>query len=228
MLPRLKWQKELAENPESARLAVMGAGAIGDPAFIPWLIEQMKVPEVARVAGESFTMITGVDIAYEDLEGEWPEGFEPGPNEDPDDENVEMDPDENLPWPDPELIQKWWNNHRRTFRMVPVISSESRSRKNGCSKFYGSVDSANAQRLRWTGSKTTRSASLRSPCSRLSPAANAWSQSNPVTAATSGRQSSVIVTQPYLSFSLLARFHVAHQQLGKPKKVSTTIFLVRS
>ena len=26
-------------------------------------------------------MITGVDITYEDLEGEWPEGFEAGPTE---------------------------------------------------------------------------------------------------------------------------------------------------
>ena len=42
-------------------------------------------------------MITGVDIAYEDLEGAWPEGFVAGPTEDPEDENVAMDPDEDLP-----------------------------------------------------------------------------------------------------------------------------------
>jgi hypothetical protein len=41
-------------------------------------------------------MITGVDIAYEDLEGEWPEGFEAGPTENPENENVAMDPDEDL------------------------------------------------------------------------------------------------------------------------------------
>ena len=56
----------------------------------------MEVPELARVAGEAFTMITGVDIAYEDLEGEWPEDFEAGPTESPEDEDVEMDPDEDL------------------------------------------------------------------------------------------------------------------------------------
>ena len=67
----------------------------GDPAIMPWLIQMMEVPELARVAGESFTMITGVDIAYEDLEGEWPEGFEAGPTENPEDENVEMDSDGN-------------------------------------------------------------------------------------------------------------------------------------
>ena len=78
-------------------MAVIGAGVIGDPVSIPWLIEQMMIPELARVAGEAFTMITGVDIAYEDLEGEWPAGFEAGPTEDPEDENVAMDPDEDLP-----------------------------------------------------------------------------------------------------------------------------------
>jgi len=57
----------------------------------------MTIPELARVAGEAFTMITGVDIAYEDLEGAWPEGFVAGPTEDPEDENVAMDPDEDLP-----------------------------------------------------------------------------------------------------------------------------------
>jgi uncharacterized protein (TIGR02270 family) len=111
-----RWQKELAENPELVRLAVIGAGALGSPTTIPWLIEKMRVPELARVAGESLTMMTGVDIAYEDLEGDRPEGFESGPTEDPKDENIEMDPDEDLPWPNPELIQKWWNNYRGNFQ----------------------------------------------------------------------------------------------------------------
>jgi len=110
------WQRELAENPDSVRLSVIGAGVIGDPMSISWLIEQMKTRELARVAGESFTMITGVDIAYEDLEGKWPEGFEAGPTENPEDENIEMDLDEDLPWPNPELIQKWWDQNKGRFR----------------------------------------------------------------------------------------------------------------
>jgi uncharacterized protein (TIGR02270 family) len=109
------WRLALAQEPDTMRLAIIGAGVIGDPASIPWLIDQMTIPELARVAGESFSMITGVDLAYEDLEGEWPEGFEAGPTEDPEDENVAMDPDEDLPWPDPGLIDKWWYTHRRDF-----------------------------------------------------------------------------------------------------------------
>jgi uncharacterized protein (TIGR02270 family) len=79
-------------------------------------MEYMSIPEMARVAGESFTMITGVDIAYEDLEGEWPEGFEAGPTEEPEDEDVEMDPDEDLPWPEPKLIHEWWSKNKKNFR----------------------------------------------------------------------------------------------------------------
>src|SRR4029077_11797659 len=83
---------------------------------IPWLIEQMNFLVLARVAGEAFTMITGIDLAYDDLEKNAPEGFEAGPTENPEDENVEMDPDEHLPWPDPALIQKWWTKHQTPFQ----------------------------------------------------------------------------------------------------------------
>ncbi len=62
-------------------------------------------------------MITGVDLAYDDLEGEWPEGFEAGPTENPEDEDVAMDPDEDLPWPEPSLIQAWWEKNENNFRV---------------------------------------------------------------------------------------------------------------
>lgn len=109
------WQQRLAQNPETLRAAVMAAGIIGDPSLVTWLIEEMRIPPVARVAGEAFTMITGVDIAYEDLDADKPEGFESGPTEDPKDDNVAMDPDERLPWPDPSLIAKWWEKHAHEF-----------------------------------------------------------------------------------------------------------------
>jgi len=110
------WQKKFARNPDTTRQALIGAGAIGDPILIPWIIEQMAVPEIARVAGEAFNMITGIDIAYNDLEGEWPEGFEAGPTEEPEDEGVEMDPDEDLPWPEPKLIKTWWDKNKGDFK----------------------------------------------------------------------------------------------------------------
>ncbi len=110
------WLKEMSQQPDWLRYTVIGAGVTGDPVRIPWLIEHMEVPELARVAGEAFTMITGVDIAYEDLEGEWPKGFEAGPTESPEDEDVEMDSDEDLPWPDAQLIAEWWAKNKAAFR----------------------------------------------------------------------------------------------------------------
>jgi uncharacterized protein (TIGR02270 family) len=97
-------------------IALIGAGAIGDPVLIHWLIEHMSIPELARVAGESFSLITGVDFVYEDLEDEWPEGFEAAPSEEPEDEYVARDPDEDLPWPDPKLIDEWWGKNKNNFR----------------------------------------------------------------------------------------------------------------
>jgi len=61
-----------------------------------------------RVAGESFSLITGANIAYEDLDGEKPDGFEAGPTENPEDEDVAMDADLNLAWPGthPEVVER--------------------------------------------------------------------------------------------------------------------------
>jgi uncharacterized protein (TIGR02270 family) len=75
----------------------------------------MNTPTLARVAGEAFTMITGVDIAFQDLDRKKPEDFESGPTEDPKDVDVELDPDEHLPWPDPPLIAKWWVSKQGAF-----------------------------------------------------------------------------------------------------------------
>jgi uncharacterized protein (TIGR02270 family) len=108
------WQRELSSNIERRRIAVQVAGAIGDPALIPWLIDQMSVPALARAAGGAFTTITGVDLAYHDLEGAPPSGFETGPNDDAADDNVAMDPDENVPFPDPRLVGDWWVRNRHS------------------------------------------------------------------------------------------------------------------
>jgi uncharacterized protein (TIGR02270 family) len=109
------WIKKLIRELGRVRVAAIGAGALADPEIILWLIEQMQVPALARVAGESFSLITGAHIAYDKLEGPKPEGFEAGPTEDPEDENVTMDPDDNLAWPDAVLVMKWWEARRGSF-----------------------------------------------------------------------------------------------------------------
>lgn len=127
----IQWQKQLAEHQGYHRLAIIAAAAIGDPVLVPWLIDMMKVEEMARPAGEALTTITGVDIAYEDLEAEGPESSEDEDLETESDEDVEMDlnedmeteaeedigmdADEDLSWPDPKLISKWWSNNQGRF-----------------------------------------------------------------------------------------------------------------
>lgn len=107
----VNWLAELTQHSTCLRSAVFGYGALGDPSAVDWLIEMMSVPETARAAGQGLSMITGVDVAYQDLEGEAPEGFEAGPTESPEDEDVALDPDEDLPWPEPDRIRKWWTEN---------------------------------------------------------------------------------------------------------------------
>jgi uncharacterized protein (TIGR02270 family) len=110
------WNEQLSADFRTLRLAVIGAGIIGDPLLIPWLIERMKLKPLARVAGEAFTMITGVDLAYHDLDTKCPDDVNSGPNEDPKDENVQMDPDERLPWPNATLVANWFGQHHSEFQ----------------------------------------------------------------------------------------------------------------
>ncbi|WP_428353154.1 TIGR02270 family protein [Methyloprofundus sp.] len=109
-----KTLKVLTDNKETLRMAIIGSGISGDPVYIPWLIQQMQVAEHAKVAGEAFSHLCGVDLAYQDMESEG--GVEYGPTEHPDDESVEMDADEDLPYPDPVIVLKWWQDNKNSFK----------------------------------------------------------------------------------------------------------------
>ena len=104
--------KKLDSSDGRVRDVVRGFGLLGDPVAMEWLITNTQVPELSRLCGGSITMITGIDLAEEDLETlDEPEGFEdPGPSDDPEDDNVLLDDDENLPWPNPELVRAWWDS----------------------------------------------------------------------------------------------------------------------
>ncbi|GAA0358988.1 TIGR02270 family protein [Bowmanella denitrificans] len=105
----------LSENADTTRLAIQGMGYSGDPFWLPVILKHMHDLNLARVAGEAFSLITGLDLAYLDMDRDWPEGFESGPNEDPLDDNVELDADLNLPWPDSAKIQEWWQANAAQF-----------------------------------------------------------------------------------------------------------------
>jgi uncharacterized protein (TIGR02270 family) len=106
----------MANDPSNQRLLIRGAGVAGQVHYIPWLIKLMADEVTARLAGESFSTITGLDLAWLDLERNPPEDFEPGPTDDPEDPNVDMDPDDSLPWPDQAKIQAWWDANAQRFQ----------------------------------------------------------------------------------------------------------------
>ena len=109
------WHRALASRPETLRASVQLAGAMGDPGLIPFLLETMAVEAVARVSGESFSMITGIDLVSEGFAEDAPDGFEAGPSDAADDEEVAMDEDGDLPWPSEKRLAGWWSDRARTF-----------------------------------------------------------------------------------------------------------------
>jgi len=119
----IDWGREqvrsLAAQAESSkphkRRMLRLAGWVGDPQVIPWLTHHMVEDEWARLAGEAFCMITGADLDKLQLYRMQPEGVDFGPTEDPEDENVAMDEDDGLMWPDPLKVQEWWQANASRF-----------------------------------------------------------------------------------------------------------------
>jgi uncharacterized protein (TIGR02270 family) len=99
-----------AGTPDEAlkRRVIRACGLLGDTGFVPWLIELMSDDTFARAAGESFSLITGADLAALGLERPPAQGAATGADEDADGDNVAMDHDDGLPWPDRDRVLGWW------------------------------------------------------------------------------------------------------------------------
>lgn len=119
----------LRQAPGGERALVRGIGVLGDPAFVPWLIERMDDPALARLAGESLAMITGCETGHADLLLRTPDGeLAVAPAvEDAAEDIVPLDEDEGLPLSDPRRVAAWWNRAgtrfaagRRLFMGAPV------------------------------------------------------------------------------------------------------------
>lgn len=104
--------KQFSKNKVDIRLLIEGAGVSGDPAYCPWLIDLMSAPVPARLAGEAFTFITGLDISREHFATVENTSF----NEASDNDDIQSDEDDHLPWPDPEKIKAWWNANQQRFQ----------------------------------------------------------------------------------------------------------------
>ena len=108
--------KTWAQDTANLRPLIQGSGVVGDPFYVAWLIKQMNDLKTTRLAGEAFSFITGLDLAYLDLDRKPPEGVDIGPTEAPNDDNVAMGPDDDLPWPDSDKIQAWWDANKPRFQ----------------------------------------------------------------------------------------------------------------
>ena len=168
------WLIRLVKELRQKRIAVVAAGAFADPEAIPFLLEQMKVPELARVAGESFSMITGVRLDNDKLEGQKPGGFEAGPTDSPEDENVEVTRTRTFLGP----TRIWSGNGgpttRGTSRRGPATCSASQSRRRRLGRPSRRAISASGRRRRWSWRSSTQDV----PCSRSVPRGSASSASS--------------------------------------------------
>jgi uncharacterized protein (TIGR02270 family) len=94
------------------RTTIRATAWAGDVQAVPWLVKHMADEAHARIAGESFSFITGAHLALLDLEVKGPlPAAGGGPTDDAGDDDVALDEDESLPWPDVAGVQAWWQKN---------------------------------------------------------------------------------------------------------------------
>lgn len=110
-----EWISKMAQDESQIRAVIKAVGVLGDPHAVNWLIGKMQDPLLAKLAAESFTYITGVDLEKHQLNMDEPEDYPSIPNDEESDEYVGLDEDENLPYPDIEKITAIWRQHGQHF-----------------------------------------------------------------------------------------------------------------
>lgn len=104
----LGWAREVVRSLAASgekREAIQAVGILGDPIAVPWLLAQLDDAQYARAVGEAFSMITGVDLVFSDLNEDEPaDGQEDVPSADAD-----------LPLPKLEALISWWAEQRGRF-----------------------------------------------------------------------------------------------------------------
>lgn len=132
-----EWISAMSKDKTQVRAVIKATGVLGDPHAVNWLISKMADPLLARLAGEAFTFITGVDLEKHQLHRAAPSDQVLIPNDETEDTHIGMDEDENLPWPDVDKITALWRNHganflvgRRYFLGRPITSEWLKSKLN--------------------------------------------------------------------------------------------------
>ncbi|PID43877.1 MAG: hypothetical protein CSB48_03575 [Proteobacteria bacterium] len=88
---------ELRATGGHERCAIIAVGAMRAKPLLPWLLKQMARPESARLAGQAWARVMGVDLAEQGLVLD---------DDSLDEAWLDFDGDEHLPWPDSEKIRR--------------------------------------------------------------------------------------------------------------------------
>ncbi len=118
-----QWVELLLARPEQQRLGLWVIGQRGHPTWMPRLLSAMTEPALARGAGEAFSMLTGINIAEDLVDGVRargpalvPRSIEqrrvagiPLPGKPA---AVVQDVDGDLPWPAADALASYWQRHQ--------------------------------------------------------------------------------------------------------------------
>ena len=107
-----KWIEGMLADAATRRLGISAAGIHGVSKNVDAILAMMKVPEFARVAGESFNMLTGLDLTEDPFEAE--------AQQDPDADHEPAEPaiearDASLPIPNVKEVENWWDEKKAQF-----------------------------------------------------------------------------------------------------------------
>ncbi|WP_247228422.1 hypothetical protein [Yoonia sp. F2084L] len=107
--------QSLLSSAEAARWGIVAIGALGLPETLDWLVRQMEVDVLARVAAAAFGAISGADIKDPELEQDQ---FPEDPENPITEANVVEDfYESNLPWPDLDGVKAWLDENRNRFSL---------------------------------------------------------------------------------------------------------------
>jgi len=56
------WISQMAQKSHLHEQVIKATAILGDAQALPWLVQQMREPSVAQVAGEAFTWVTGINL----------------------------------------------------------------------------------------------------------------------------------------------------------------------
>ncbi|MGK2927537.1 MAG: TIGR02270 family protein, partial [Lysobacterales bacterium] len=123
-----QWVRTLAQDTAQRRYALIAAGIQGDPLFLPALVSLFPDEAHARVAGEAFEMITGLNMfreSFEVIPQQPPPTQEQEPQEqsadellaetEEDEEYADLGEDLGLVLPDPAKMDPWFARNRERF-----------------------------------------------------------------------------------------------------------------